>query len=368
MSVPSSAVHFPWPEIGSLRTAIANVKDRVQITGVDDAGKAVRDVSLPLPVLHYSGTAKLHGTNAAIGIQRSSGLVWFQSRERVLTEQADNNGFRRTFLDYQKKGFDFRSLIPSGLSPAAGDTFVLYGEWCGGNIQKNVALSQLPKQFVVFGCCSNVNISSDEKQCDAADSSSVRLYHYPPSQICSIPEFPEFSIYNIYSIPSYNFEVDFSDPAKVQSALKAQCDEIERVCPWGKRFGIEGVGEGFVCRATDSGWEGEQFWFKVKGESHSVTKASHVAPVDIEKADSISDFVSRVVTPARCDQSISKLKESGVERITRAHIGQYMKWIVNDIIKEESDTAKASGIDIAKIAGQINTAARRWFMDNEINF
>ncbi len=64
----------------------------VQFSGVV---KQVRDHckyhNLPLPELEFSGSVKLHGTNAAIGFTPDD--VWFQSRENIVTYEKDNAGF-----------------------------------------------------------------------------------------------------------------------------------------------------------------------------------------------------------------------------------------------------------------------------------
>ena len=50
----------------------------------------------------------------------------------------------------------------------------------------------------------------------------------------------------------------------------------------------------------------------------------------------------------------------------RTSVGHFIKWVVNDIVKEESDTAKASGIDLNKATGELTKAARMWFFKHEL--
>src|SRR3990170_1416693 len=62
----------------------------------------------------------VHNTHGAY-VESPTGECWFQSRENIITPEKDNAGF------------------------------AMFGEWCGGGIQKGVALNQLLKMFVIFG-------------------------------------------------------------------------------------------------------------------------------------------------------------------------------------------------------------------------
>jgi hypothetical protein len=43
-------------------------------------------------------------------------------------------------------------------------------------------------------------------------------------------------------------------------------------------------------------------------------------------------------------------------------MGDFIRWVFNDIIKEEFDTIVASQIDPKKIGGPVANKARQWFM------
>lgn len=334
--------HKPWPDIKQYREVIRAVKDASTFAGKDANGDAIYDPLKPLPTIKFRGTTKLHGSNGALVIA-STGEVAYQTRERIATVENDNAGFARFFTDIFATGFKPSQVL--GGATNASDIRI-FGEWCGGSIQKGVALNQLPKMFVIFG----------------AQIDDVWL---TPEQVALIPEHPEHNIYNIYFIPAYHFEIDFNRPEIAQAEMIKLVEKIEAECPWGKRFGVTGIGEGFVATPVTPGWFSTKFIFKVKGEKHSISKVKTLAPVDVEKANSIAEFVSNVVTPARCEQSITKLRETGIKNIGREHLGTYLKWIVGDVIKEESDTAAASGIEIDKIGGALSNAAKKWFFENE---
>lgn len=330
--------HHPFPDIGQFRNVIRNVSNKTRYAGTDPNGDPIYDYSKPLPTLSFEGTVKLHGTNAAIALDKATGDVWFQSRERLLSLGQDNAGFMASF--HGKPVAEFLSKIPG-----AG-TVILYGEWCGSGIQRGVALTQLPKMFVVF----------------AAKSET-----WLPKEIVATLKDTNLGIYNIYDAQTYSVNIDFNQPEMQQNILVENTASVEAECPFAKLYGVSGVGEGIVYRCITPGWEDPQFWMKIKGEKHSVSKVKTIAAIDTEAVKTLNDFVNNTVTEARCRQSLDKLKERGLP-LERKSLGEFLRWIVTDIIKEESDVAVASGIDLAKIGGPISNHARTWFFKNENNF
>lgn len=100
---------------------------------------------------------------------------------------------------------------------------------------------------------------------------------------------------------------------------------------------------------------------------YSYTQEMYSLYNNIEKVNSINEFITNVVTDNRCQQSITKLRETN-KQIDRTSIGDFIKWIYHDIVKEEFDVAKASNIDLNKIGGEVAKAAKTWFFKNEDSF
>jgi len=339
--------HISFPDIGQFRNVIRNVTSHAQYVGKDDNGDPIYDPLKPLPTLQFEGTVKLHGTNAAVCKNFITGEVWFQSRERIITVDDDNAGFAR-FMSDKTEILD-RLFYQSAVGYNGG-TVSIYGEWCGQGIQKGVGISTLPKMFVIFAV--QVNGEWLSKSAVSFLRETV-LDHYPNS-----------NIYNIYSFPTWGAIIDFKNPVLSQNALQEFTLAVENECPVSKFFGQPGIGEGIVWRCITPGWEDPKFWMKVKGEKHSVSKVKTLASVDIELVKNQTEFVNNTVTDARCLQSISKLREAG--KVTdRTCLGEFIRWIYNDIIKEETDTAKANGLEIEKMGGPIAKAAKTWFFTNE---
>lgn len=334
------STHISFPDIDQFRNLIRNVASRAQYIGDDNNGDPVYDATKPLPTLTFEGTVKLHGTNAAICVNRNESRVWYQSRERVLTIDSDNAGFTRHFEPIVHK---FLQLIDGFL----GNEICVYGEWCGSGIQKGVGISTLPKMFVVFA----VKVDS----------------HWWGRDFVSHIKDPSIFVYNIYDYPTWTIDINFADAISSQNKLGELTVEVETQCPVAKAFGKEGIGEGIVWKCITPGWGDSKFWMKVKGEKHSVSKVKTLAAVDMELVNSQKEFVLKTVTDARCQQSITKLREAN-KPLDRTSLGEFIRWIYHDIVKEETDTATASNLDLDKMGGPIAQAAKTWFFANEATF
>ena len=156
--------HIGFPSILQYRNIIQSVKQRA------------KHHRLPVPSLEFTGTVKLHGTNASVFIAlpptatatatatatetqpealAAAPQLWVQSRNRILTPQNDNFGFA-THVEVNAAAFQellaiARTVYEKGAAVGEDDYLGIYGEWCGEQIQKGVALTGLPKMFVIFG-------------------------------------------------------------------------------------------------------------------------------------------------------------------------------------------------------------------------
>lgn len=331
--------HISFPEISQYRNLIRTVTSHAQYAGKDVNGEAIYDMNRVLPTLEFVGTVKLHGTNAAICYDYKD--LWFQSRERLLTVESDNAGFARHFTSHIDK---LKNLCyKAGMGYNEG-TICIYGEWCGSGIQKGVGISTLPKMFVIFA----IRVNNE---------------WLPYTEVSKFKD-PEIQIYNIFDYDHRFITIDFTRAIDFQNTLGELTIAVENSCPVSKAFGKEGIGEGIVWVCTTPGYQDDKFWMKVKGEKHSASKVKTLAAVDPEKVANINEFVTNTVTESRCLQSIAKLKEAH-KPLDRTSLGEFIKWIHTDILKEETDTAVANNINLDKIGGPIATAAKKWFFQNE---
>lgn len=317
-----------YPSIDQFRNVIREVKARHDYKGSDAEGKPIYQHTENYPILRFIGTVKLHGTNAAI-VKYSDGRIEFQSRERVLSLDQDNSGFMSEMM---RLDLDF--LFMNYSKP--NEYCAIYGEWCGGNIQKGVGINGLPKMFVIFG------IKIDDQWIDLDR-------HLHDNSI---------GIYNILQFPTFVINIDFNNPELSQNSIIAQTISVEECCPVARFFGKDGIGEGIVYTAEID----QNLKFKSKGEKHSVTKVKKLNPIDTEIMNSINEFVDSVVTENRLEQGITFFNENGIE-VDSKQTGQFLSWVVRDVLKEEYDTILANSLHEKKVKAAIVTKARMWFLN-----
>lgn len=318
-----------FTEIEQFRNVIRAVKLHSDFVGYDSDEQPIYRHDRPYPTFTFHGTIKLHGTSAGIVLYKD-GHLEYQSRERVLSITSDNAKFFlcMSLVDVNKlfEGIEF------------SDHVALYGEWCGGNIQKGVAITGLANMWVLFA------LKIDDVYQDFSKYPHIKM--------------EDKRIFNIYQFENYTMDIDFNYPEISQNKLVDLTLKVEEQCPVGKYFGNEGIGEGVVweCITEDS-----RYIFKVKGEKHSISKVKTIAPIDVEELNGMKEFVEYAVTENRMKQGIDKMVELG-KPLDMHTTGDYLRWVYNDIIKEETDTIVKNQIDPKKIGSLISAKARIFWL------
>ncbi len=301
-------------------------------SGNDEAGAPIYDENIELPTLKLRGTVKIHGTNA--GVAMRDGKVVAFSRQEEISVSNDNAGFARFVAENTS---EFRQLIEQFDRPVE-----LRGEWCGKGIQKGTAVNQLDKMFVIFA------IRADDDWLHIADFATL--------------ENPMSRIFNIMRFGTFEVTIDFNVPEKAQEALESITEAVEAECPVGRHFGVSGVGEGVVWTSMDPQYEGSKFWFKVKGDKHKITKTARLVEIVPEVVSSVREFIDSTVTEQRLLQGIAELQTAGVP-IDQKSTGAFIKWVFDDVIKEESDRLVASDLDVKDVSKNISNRAKKWWFD-----
>lgn len=322
-----------YPSIVQYRNVIRSVRDY--------AAKAEIDI----PTISYVASVKVHGTNGGIIVTRDKPLV-FMSRNRILNKMdgtvSDNYGFvhemnRDTVYEVLQKCLNYLGL----------DSAIFYGEWCGPGIQDNVATSKLNKKiFIIFNVKINDKWYSDN------------LYNY------LFESLNKEGIYLVNQFYNKFIDIDFNRPEETQNQLVELTEAVEKQCPVGKFFGIDGVGEGLVWKPISLDEDianNPKLWFKVKGEKHSVTKVSKLANIDPEVIRQREALVESLVTPNRLEQAAQEHVSEGYTFEIK-HIRFFLSWVFNDIIKEDLDTITASGFTQKNLSRDISILAKRYYM------
>lgn len=346
--------HSKYPSIGQFRQVVKTIKDSAYYVGKDDEGNPLFDYSRKVPTLKFTGTTKIHGTNAGIQIHFYNDTFQVQSRTNIITPDSDNAGFA-SYVYYHEESY--RTLFQE-IKDELVDTLdhypeyygaVIFGEWCGGNIQKGVGITGLPKMFVVFGI----------KLLSKNEDSNVWLKDQFVKDV--IVNNPELNLYNIFTFGEYSIEIDFNEPEQSQQALIDYTIAVEKECPVAKYFGIlNGTGEGVVWTYTMNELKHR---FKCKGALHSSSKVKVLVPIDIEKVNSINELVENIVTENRLLQGLDYFRENHIEFDIK-NTGQFIKWISTDCIKEELDLIMGSGFEVKEVMTPISKKAKAWFFDH----
>lgn len=341
-----------FPPIEQLRNVIRNVTHRARFVGVGEDGTPIYNPAAPLPTLKFRGTVKMHGTNAGIAFDCVTNEIVFQSRERELTIQSDNAGFALYMTskeDVLKRMLaKIRAVYMFAWLEKTPQKIVIFGEYAGGNIQSGIALNGLPKMFVVFG----VKAIYDQEDAEWLD-----LVH-----LKDIVRSPDDNIHCVLDFQNWEIDINFEHPEEIQNKIIELTMAVETKCPVGAAFGQDGIGEGLVFQCITPGYNDSGYWFKSKGEKHSASKVKTLAAVDVEAIRAVNDFVDATVTENRLVQGLQNLVREQQKPFEMTSMGDFIRWVFNDVVKEESDTLVASQLDPKKIGGPVATKARKWFI------
>lgn len=345
-----------FPKIPQFRQAVREVSDSARFLGLDDDGMPMFDPCPNLPTLTFMGTPKLHGTNAAIAI--NSEEFWIQSRNNIITPEKDNAGFAKFIhanLDVFKESLlDLAREMDIDLEEYS---LLIYGEWCGGNIQKGVSISGLEPMFVAFSA--RAVRKGDMEHKDHVWISPLFIVGNPDVQY--------------YNITDYGYElltIDFHNADASNAKLHELTNAVEEECPVGKAFGrVKGedntIGEGIVWVAI---YNKQMIAFKVKGEKHSNTKVKKLPVVDEEKQSLVHQFVNEYAcTPSRLQQIFDEVMDTingGQPDIKKT--GHFLKALVSDTMQEEHAQLEEMGLKVKDVTGTISRVGKEWMFKNHL--
>jgi hypothetical protein len=173
-------------------------------------------------------------------------------------------------------------------------------------------------------------------------------------------------IYNILQFPHWFIDIDFNRPELSQNKIVDLTLAIEAECPVGKYFGVEGVGEGLVAEYIFPNGS-DRYIFKSKGLLHANgSKVKTIRVVNEDKVNALLDLADELTPEWRLDQMVTEscdLLNGGI--IDRTKMGVYMKMVVADIIKEESDKILESGYEMKDLGKYISEIAKKYFFERE---
>lgn len=326
--------HYTFPKIRQYHQVIRDLKLHYSYQGQDEDNNPIYKEPDTYPIIKFDGRVKLHGTNSAI-VFNPDGSFYCQSRENIIDEIKDNAGFAH-WVNKDGKNI-FHSL---GVDFKGAKHIILFGEWCGGSIQKGVALNQLEKRFVVFG----MKAIFDDGEGQWLDSSGIRDH--------------SINVFNIDDYKKYEIEVDLNRPDKAIEQMVQWTTEVGDECPFASQFGVSGIGEGIVWRRSDS--YGYSQAFKTKDERHQKSKIKKLPTVDVQKLDSIQQAVETYCHEDRLEQIYDKIVLTEEDKVPQK-IGDFIRLLIEDCWEEEGDSIRASDISRKEFGAAISKKAAKWF-------
>ena len=337
-----------WPEIEGFH----NIRKFIRVDPTE--WWKTRELLAGTSTVHYQAKVKLHGTNAAVQVH-SDGTIVCQSRESIITPDKDNAGFAR-WVDSNKDLW------------REAEDYIVYGEWIGPGIQKNVAVSQIPKK--VFAVFAARQLNKPENLIVEPDELSLLVYGIP----------------GVYVLPWFekSIDIDWKQSDEELSKTIAPINDwvlaIEANDPWVEAtFGVKGTGEGLVFYPTSTPHLGFEHFtnltFKAKGEKHKNIATAKPVQVNAEAAASIAAFADLVLTEARLEQGA---KAVGGEMIVYQNalvqggptvtnydlklVGKFIGWVSADVEKETQDELAASSLSFKEVQKTLSDKARAWYL------
>lgn len=351
------ARHISYPSIGLFRHAVKAVSERSAFSGLARQ-----------PTLRFRGSTKLHGVNA--GIVFSEGALHAQSREIVLTPEADNHGFAKWTHANEALFAGFLSpLLAQARSASdpgeAPHSIALFGEWFGKGVQSGVGVSSLDKRFAAFGLA----LVRDGLVRENGEMVPGEIFDWtalPKLSEALAPLSRSGAILCLQDFPVWEAEVDFEHPEEAAQRLEELTRAVEAQCPVAAALGAIGIGEGIVwtCQSTDAeaGFSTHGLAFKVKGEKHSDNATKKLAPVDVERLAGIEACAALVGTSARFHKALDHLRaiRPGCDPMAPELTRDFLHWIAQDIAKEEADTIAQNGLDPKEVNKAVGKRAVAW--------
>lgn len=310
-----------------------------------DSGTTVESVPL-------AGSVKLHGTHADILIYDDDRIVLQSKNVPNITIANDNLGFAAAMADKAAVILRLRDRylarwdsLHSERSLDTAHPVLIAGEWIGTGVQKDVAITQLSRRFVIISVSINGSWVQDTAYADI--------------------EAPTSSIYNISRGGMFSATLHLRDISRTLSEVSPLAEAVASSCPFAASFDMHGEGEGIVWKPTAPHLNyNPAFWFKIKGGRFKPTFAP--APKNVpegvqEKRDAADRLATLWCSEVRMQQGWDLLREMGLRRDMKA-LSKFLKWVQSDVMVEERGYIQDNGVDEGTLRVGIAKVARVWYI------
>jgi len=342
-----------YNDIVQFRNICKTINDTSKYIGQDENDEPVFDYNIKNPVINAIGSEKIHGSCGSICY--NNGDFWIQSRNNIITIEKDNSGCALAAEKNKAVWIDIIHQLAVSYNIDTNKNIIsVFYEWCGGNIQRKSAISGLDKRAIIF---QHFKVSPINQ----IDDNSYWLETKVGSEWISSND---NNIFNVMNFPTYEIEIDFENPLLYQNKMIEMVLELEKNSPIGEEMGKKGnVGEGIVFTFE---YKDTIFKWKTKGEEHSKGsgKKKTLKPVDNNYEQKKIDFVNNIAcTESRLEQTYNETFDTingGKGDIKKT--GDYLRNVIKDVIKEESDILIELEISPKDINRKISNIARPYML------
>lgn len=332
-----------YPHIGEFRQIAPEIELCLRFAGRDGNGKPLYDQDRIIPAARLDGSWKVHGSCVIIS-QSEDGEIWAQNRRTLLEPGSRDDG--HAFLPFLAERMDavrdiFRVLRENG---AEGEISV-YAEHCGRGVQNGVGVSRLPQMLYVF----EVSQEAGEGRKWLSDRMAGLVSNH------------DARIYNAFEFGAPDpVEIDFGNPEEAAGRMNEATLKVAARCPVAAFFGIDGAGEGIVWRWRD-GRTLKRMKTKSEKFTASLKHAKKLVEVNPVVARTAEEFAARVLGGNRLEQGLDELFGGKPEY---PDIGRYLKWVADDVEREEGDVLALMEKKTRKAAmGRVHGIAKRRFVE-----
>lgn len=339
---------LPFPHISPLR----NVQAYVAHVNTDPLVPARYQITRPVT---FKGSIKLHGSNCGV-IWTPDGNLQAQSRETLLTAEADYKGFAKFVIEYTDH---IQAIVTGHILPGLtgqARKVVLYGEWVGAGVvakPKGAAVAKFdPKHWALFAVGA---VLGDEPE-------TQNVSH----TLADVPSLARIG--NVHKVcGGWELTIDFNDPASLEAGMATAhrlTDEVTGQCPYGAHYGLEGAGEGIVWLPTGDLHGRTDLYWKHKSEAHAVVDTKTVRerpPIETDVQTRIDAFVAATVTANRLDQGLDALEQQGLG-VEKRNTGKFIQWLSADVERECALELAEAGLQWGQVAAAVTARAREFFL------
>ena len=321
-------------------------------------------------VNHYVVTEKIHGTNIGVSFDIIEGKVDRdsmipQSRNQELYEPSSNNYGAYTFMTERTDTLaDIADYVLSNIKDIKDCKKVyIFGEYAGKGIQAKSALTNVDKKFLPFATVTFV---------DAEENSYEVLYNdFDTSEFRDI--WRRARAKDILPLGAYQFEGIYVR-AEGQSNLSELCnhwvkrvEELEKNSPFGNYLGVpNNIMEGVVINIWDTYHRGQlnkpSYKVKVKGDEHKASGVKVKRRQAKELNDKENELLKLATDVGRFEQAVSVLFKEKSKDIEFTGIGDYLKWINQDIQVELKDLIEDPEVSYKNIQKDVARQAKAFFV------